>query len=53
LDEAIRRHLQKALQITNGRIFGKNGAAELLGVKPTTLQSKLHKFGIRREDFLN
>ena len=27
---------------------GKDGAAEILGLKPTTLGSRMHKLGIRR-----
>jgi hypothetical protein len=38
------------LQRANGRIFGPKGAAELLGVKPTTLQSRLRALGIRTPD---
>jgi transcriptional regulator with GAF, ATPase, and Fis domain len=30
------------------RIKGENGAAELLGVKPTTLISRIKKLGLRR-----
>ncbi len=45
-DAMVKIHLQKALSITDGKIYGKDGAAELLGMKPTTLQSKLKKCGI-------
>lgn len=46
-DEMSRRYLEKVLNKTEGKIYGKNGAARLLGMKPTTLQSKLKKLGIR------
>ncbi len=46
-DEMNRRYLEKVLEITGGRIYGKDGAAELLGLKPTTLQSKLKKLGVK------
>lgn len=39
-----------ALQRAGGRIYGPKGAAELLGVKPTTLQSRLRALGIRTPD---
>jgi DNA-binding NtrC family response regulator len=42
-----RQNLEKALKEAGGRIYGPNGAAELLGVKPTTLQSRLRALGIR------
>jgi formate hydrogenlyase transcriptional activator len=48
LDDIIRNHILEVLDTTGWRISGKNGAAELLGVKPTTLQSKLNKLGIQR-----
>jgi len=36
------------LQRTGGRIYGPGGAAELLAVKPSTLQSKMKKLGVPR-----
>jgi transcriptional regulator of acetoin/glycerol metabolism len=47
LDEVIETHLKKAMEKTKWKIYGENGAAKLLGMKPTTLQSKLKKFGIK------
>ena len=41
-----RENLMAALEATRGRIFGPGGAADLLGVKPTTLASRLKKLGI-------
>ena len=41
-------NLQMALTRAEGRIFGDGGAAELLGLKPTTLLSRLKRHGIRR-----
>ena len=49
LDEAQRRHILTVLQMTGWRISGKNGAASLLGLKPTTLESRMAKLGIRRQ----
>ena len=37
LDEAMRAHIEAVLEKTSGRIYGKGGAAELLGVPPSTL----------------
>jgi transcriptional regulator with GAF, ATPase, and Fis domain len=51
-DDAERRTLEDALAATRGRIYGAGGAAERLGLKPTTLQSKLRKLRIRRSAFL-
>jgi transcriptional regulator with GAF, ATPase, and Fis domain len=39
--------LASALERAGGKISGPGGAAELLGVKPTTLASKLEAFGLR------
>ena len=40
-------NLRNALKLSEGRIYGPNGAAELLGVKPTTLISRLKTLGLR------
>lgn len=41
-----RQHILKVLKQSNGRISGPHGAAVRLGLKRTTLQSKLKKLGI-------
>ena len=46
--EAERRAIIRALEQTGWRISGQHGAAELLGLKPTTLHAKMKKLGIRR-----
>lgn len=46
-DEMNRRYLSYVLRMTEGKIYGDDGAAALLGLKPTTLQSKLKKLGIK------
>jgi len=43
LDEETKKIIKKALELTNGKIYGKDGAADLLKMKPTTLQSKMKK----------
>ena len=45
-----RANLIAALARTAGRIYGTGGAAELLGVKPSTLQSRLRALGIRARE---
>ena len=42
-----RQNLRAALDLANGRIYGPAGAAELLGIKPTTLISRLKALGLR------
>ena len=39
-------NIEKALQSTDWKIYGAGGAAELLGLKPTTLLSCIKKMGI-------
>lgn len=46
-DEMNRQYLSWVLRITKGKIYGEGGAAELLDLKPTTLQSKLKKLNIK------
>lgn len=48
-----RRNLIFALEKCNGKVFGKDGAAELLGVKPTTMASRIKKYNIDLRDFKN
>lgn len=45
-DEETRKLIKRALELSNGKIYGKDGAAALLKMKPTTLQSKMKKLGI-------
>ncbi|MCC7373438.1 MAG: sigma 54-interacting transcriptional regulator [Verrucomicrobiales bacterium] len=50
-DELKRRERESiatALSHSAGRIFGKGGAAELLGMKPTTLASRIKALGLKR-----
>ena len=47
LEEMERRYILKVLRACNGRIAGSNGAAEILGMKRTTLNSKMERLGIR------
>jgi PAS domain S-box-containing protein len=45
-------NLENALKHCKGKIYGDAGAAELLGLKPTTFASKLKKYGINRQIFI-
>jgi len=48
LEDIEREHIIKVLEMANWRVRGKNGAAEILGLKPTTLDSKIRKLSIDR-----
>ena len=48
LDEAQRAHILAALELTNWTVRGSEGAAEILGMKPSTLNSRMKKLGIKR-----
>ncbi len=50
LEEAEREHILRVLRETAGQIGGPDGAAARLGLKRTTLNSKLKKLGIARGD---
>jgi transcriptional regulator with GAF, ATPase, and Fis domain len=43
-----RENISQALRLTKGRIFGSDGAAVLLGMKPTTLASRIKALGIKK-----
>ena len=49
-DDEMREHernnILAALKASGGKVFGKNGAAELLAIKPTTLASRIKSLGI-------
>ena len=45
---SARTYILKVLERTGWRIRGTGGAAELLGLKPTTLEARMKKLGIRR-----
>ncbi|HWC20004.1 MAG TPA: sigma 54-interacting transcriptional regulator, partial [Terriglobales bacterium] len=50
-EHAERQVIIDALRTASGRISGKGGAAERLGLKRTTLQNKMHKLNITRANY--
>lgn len=46
--DAEKKAILKALHAAGWRISGHGGAAEMLGLKPTTLHAKMKKLGVRR-----
>lgn len=46
LDEVMSRHIRRVLEITGGKVGGKDGAAYLLRINPSTLRKKMRKLGI-------
>ncbi len=50
-EQAERQVIIDALMAASGRIAGKGGAAERLGLKRTTLQNKMNKLNISRADY--
>jgi formate hydrogenlyase transcriptional activator len=53
LETAERDQITRVLRETHGTMSGPTGAATRLGLKRTTLQSKMRKLGISRQDFQN
>ncbi len=51
-DASVRQVIEGALRAARGKIYGAGGAAERLGLKPGTLQSKMKKLGIERSRFV-
>jgi PAS domain S-box-containing protein len=51
LTEMEREHIVRVLRQTNGVLSGADGAASRLGIKRTTLQSMLKRFGIKLENY--
>ncbi len=48
LNEVEREHIRRVLESTGWRIRGVGGAADRLGLKPTTLETRMAKLGLRR-----
>jgi DNA-binding NtrC family response regulator len=48
LDEVQKDYILRTLETTRWRVRGRRGAADILGLKPTTLESRMAKLGIRR-----
>jgi len=46
LDDVIKKHIEEALFMTDGKINGDGGAATILGVHPNTLRHRMKKLGI-------
>ncbi len=49
LEELERAHILGVLERTGWRVSGEKGAANLLGLKPTTLEARMKKLGITRK----
>ncbi len=45
-----RDNLLSALEVANWKIGGRDSAAELLGVRPTTLLSRMAKWGLKKPE---
>jgi transcriptional regulator with GAF, ATPase, and Fis domain len=51
LDEAMKKHIIRALAKTRGKIEGASGAATLLKINPHTLRARMRKLGIRWAEY--
>jgi formate hydrogenlyase transcriptional activator len=45
-DDEVRSVIERALDGCGGRIYGPHGAAARLGLKPSTLQGKMKRYGV-------
>jgi formate hydrogenlyase transcriptional activator len=46
LEEMERRHIERALKLTGGKLYGEGGSADILGINPNTLRSRMKKLGL-------
>ena len=46
MERRVRENIGEALRRCDGRVYGPNGAARLLGMKPTTLASRIRRSGL-------
>jgi transcriptional regulator with GAF, ATPase, and Fis domain len=49
LSENEANHIRRALAATKGKVHGPGGAADLLGINPNTLRSRMRKLGIGKD----
>ena len=47
MDELQRRYIEYTLRETNGKLSGQGGPAEILGMKQTTLDTRMKKLGMK------
>jgi Response regulator containing CheY-like receiver, AAA-type ATPase, and DNA-binding domains len=48
LEEVEKQRIIEALNTTRGKVSGTGGAAEMLGINPKTLESRMQRLGIQR-----
>lgn len=53
IEENERDHILSALKKCNGKVSGEGGAAELLNIRVSTLNSRMKKLGIRKEHYFS
>jgi len=49
LTENEKNHIRRALEAAKGKVHGPGGAADLLGINPNTLRSRMRKLGIGKD----
>jgi formate hydrogenlyase transcriptional activator len=47
-EDVERNHILRIMEMVGWRVRGEGGAAQILGLKPTTLESRMQKLGIER-----
>jgi transcriptional regulator with GAF, ATPase, and Fis domain len=50
MEEIERQHIIRILDYTGWVIEGEKGAARILGLKPSTLRTRMAKLGVQRTD---
>ncbi len=50
MEELERKHIIAVLEMTGWRVRGEKGAAKILGLNPTTLEARMKKLGIKRQE---
>ena len=48
LEDVEREHIRRTLETAGWRVRGAGGAAERLGLKPSTLETRMTKLGVKR-----
>ena len=51
MEPVVKTHIERVLEHTYVQVYGETGAAAVLGLKPTTLQSRMKRLGIDHRRF--
>jgi DNA-binding protein Fis len=46
MNDVVAHYMRYVLDVTKGKVYGKGGAAEMLGINASTLRARMRNLGI-------